>query len=55
MGSTAVAERMVGFGELQQGYLVRAQSERGRESSAKGANEQGEVGERGARSKGPRA
>jgi hypothetical protein len=55
VGSTAVVEQTVDFGERRRSYLdARAGRERGRECSAEGANEQGEVGERGAGSKGAR-
>jgi hypothetical protein len=42
-------ERVAGFGERRRSCLVtRAGRERGRGSSTEGANEKGEVGERGA-------
>jgi hypothetical protein len=52
-GSTTVEERAAGFGERWRSFLdARAGRERGRGCSGEGANEQGEVGERGASSKG---
>jgi hypothetical protein len=49
VGSTVVTERMTVFGERWRSYLVAcAEQERGREGSAEGTSERGEVGERGA-------
>jgi hypothetical protein len=53
---TAIVEQTVDVGERQQNCLgAHAGRVRGRECSAEGANEQGEVGERGAGSKQARA
>jgi hypothetical protein len=52
-GSMATVERAADVGERWQSYLdARTGQERGRGCSVEGANEQGEVGERGAGSKG---
>jgi hypothetical protein len=54
--ATVAVERAAGFGERRRSCLVAcAWQERGRENSTEGASEQGEVGERGAGSKGARA
>jgi hypothetical protein len=46
VGLTAVTERTAAFGERRRSYLVACtERERGREGSAKGTSEQGEVGE----------